>query len=70
MIGLIINMNISALDVRKTLELDLELLGNVVRRSEGFFGVHDDVDFDDEAGAGVVGADRVDLADEGGVCHS
>ena len=69
MISLIIDMDICPLHIGQALKLNLEFLGDIVGSAEGVVGVHDDVYFDDEAGAGVVGADSVDLEDVGGVCH-
>jgi hypothetical protein len=69
MIRLVIDMDICALHIGQALELDLQFLSDVVRGAQGFFWVHDDVDFDDEAGARVVCADGVDLFDCGGVGH-
>lgn len=64
-----INMHIRPLDIRQTLQLELELFGDVVRGAKGFIGVHDNVDFDNDARAGVVGADGVKAEDHGRVCH-
>ncbi|OSS48738.1 hypothetical protein B5807_06873 [Epicoccum nigrum] len=69
MIRLVIDVHIGALHIRQALELDLQLLRDVVGGAQAGVGVHDDVDLDDEAGARVVGAHRVDLADGGGVGH-
>jgi hypothetical protein len=69
MVSFVIDMHIGPLDIGQALEFDLQFLCNIVGSAQSFLGVHDDVDFDNEAGARVVGADRVDLADEGGVCH-
>lgn len=69
MTGLIVNVHESPLDRRQLLELDLQVLGDVVDDLEALVAVHDDVDLYQEAGAGVVGADCVDLLDEGGVRH-
>jgi hypothetical protein len=69
MIRLIINMDIRSLHIRQTLQLDLQLLSDVVRRLETALWIHDDVNFNNEAGTGVVGTHGVDLTDSGGVCH-
>lgn len=64
-----IDMHIRALHIRQALELRLQFLGDVVRGAQGLGGVHDDVDFDDDARAAVVGAHGVDACDHGGVRH-
>lgn len=45
--SLIVNVNISTLDVGKGLKLDLEFLGDIVGGAQGLVGFHDDVDFDE-----------------------
>ena len=69
MISLIINMHIRPLHIGQTLKLNLQLLGHIMSSAQSGLWIHDDVDFDDEAGTAVVGADGVDLEDVGGVCH-
>ena len=69
MIGLIVHMHIRPLHIRQALELDLEFLCDVVGGAQGGLWVHDDVDFDNQAGPRVVGADGVDLQDSRRVCH-
>lgn len=64
-----VNMHICPFHIGQALELRLEFLGDVVRGAQGLVGVHDDVDFDDDARAAVVGADGVDAGDHGGVGH-
>jgi hypothetical protein len=58
--GLVIDVNVGTLDIRQRLELHLQLLGNVMGSAEGIGGIHDDVDLDEEARAGGIGADGVD----------
>lgn len=61
--GLVVDVDVGALDVGEVLELELELLGDVVGGAQGGLGVHDDVDLGDEARARVVDADGVDAED-------
>ena len=68
-ICLVIYMHIRPLHIGQTLQLDLKFFSYIMRSAECRFGVHDDVDFDDEAGAAVVGAYGIDLEDGGRVCH-
>ena len=63
MASLVIDMDIRALDVRERLDLDLQRFGAVVRFFHCLMLVDDDVDFDDEARAGVPGADGVEGED-------
>lgn len=67
--GLVVNVDVGTLHVWKGLELDLQLLGHVVSRTERLVGFHDDVDFDEKTGAGGVGSDCVDGRNERGVGH-
>lgn len=62
--GLVVDVDVGALNVGQVLELELELLGDVVGGAQGGVGVHDDVDLGDEAGAGMVAPHRVDAADQ------
>lgn len=62
-------MNIRSLDIRQAFKFHLKFFGDVVRGAQGFAGVHDDVDFDDDAWSAVVGAYGVDCCDHGGMRH-
>lgn len=67
--SLIVNVDISTLDVGKGLKLDLEFLGDIVGSAQGLVGFHDDVNFDKKTGTGGVCAHSVDGGDKGGVGH-
>ena len=69
MAGFEINMHIRPLDIRQALQFELELLGNIVRGAEGLVGIHNNVDFDDDARAGVVRAHGIEAEDHGRVRH-
>lgn len=69
MARLVVDVDVRALDVRQRLDLDLQRFGAVVRFFHGLVLVDDDVDFDDEARAGVPGADGVEGEDHGVVGH-
>jgi len=66
---LVVDVDVCTLDIGQRLELHLQLLRDVVGRLEGLVGVHDDVDLDEQARSGRVGADGVDCGDQGGVGH-
>jgi hypothetical protein len=60
MVGLVIDVDVAALDVGERFELDLERFCDVVRFLDGLVLVDDDINFHDEAGARVPGADGVE----------
>jgi hypothetical protein len=47
MVGLVIDVNVAALDVGERFELDLERFGDVVRFLDGLVLVDDNINFDD-----------------------
>lgn len=69
MARLVVDVDIRALDVRQGFNFDLQRFGAVVRFFDGLVLVDDDVDFDDEARAGVPGADGVEGEDHRVVGH-
>lgn len=69
MAGLVINVDVCTLDIRERLDLHLERFGAVVGLAHGLVLVDDDVDFYDQARAGVPGSDCVEGGDERAVGH-
>jgi hypothetical protein len=69
MARLVVNVDVSTLNIRQRLDLDLQRFGAVVRLLDGLALVDDDVDFDDQAWARVPGADGVEGKDHGVVGH-
>jgi hypothetical protein len=65
----IVNVDISTLNVRERLELDLEFLGDIVGSTQGLVSFHDDVDFDEETGTRGVCAHSINGGDEWRMGH-
>lgn len=64
---LVIDVDISPLDARQLLNLDLQGFRHIMGNLKTLVAVYDHIDLDDETGTAVVCADCVDLLDVGGV---
>ena len=69
MTRLVIDMNITPLDVRQRLQLHLQLFGDVVRVFEGHILVHDNINFYDASRTRVPSSYGVERFDQRRVCH-
>jgi hypothetical protein len=62
-----VNVDIGTLDIGQGLEFNLQFLRNVMCSTERVRSAHDNVDFDENTGAGGVGANGIDGSNERGV---
>jgi len=63
MSSFIVNMDICPFHVWQALQLDLQLLGNIMRISQRGGRIHDNVDFGNQSWARMVDSDRIDSFD-------
>jgi len=64
-VRLVIDMHETPIDIRKLLDLVLEILRNVVSSPKRHVSVHDNIDFDKVVRSRMINPARVDLLDGG-----
>ena len=66
---LVVDVDVRPFHIRQALQLRLEFLGHIVRRTKGLGRVHDDVDLDNDAGSAVIRPHGVDGDDHRRMRH-